>query len=378
MTEGVFMKRIISKNRLAFCLYVFFVLSSSVHAGKFVEVTGWGGGNPAQVVPAAADIGFTEIVTHHDDSSIFRNFISTGKKYGIDIMAWMYLGDIQAFKNAFPESVPPLQEMSGDEQQKLKSMQADKNLGKSGYQFGGEPVLDLEVLTTPLLCFHDKRVLAAFKKQADEMMSFDGVRGIAYDYFGYQNYHCCHCPKSMEKFLQYKKMYPGLEEKEAFKKFSIDSLVAFNNELSAYIRSRYPKAKIITHVYPVYMPDPLYGNRLDVDVCAQTCAWFFEPYWSTEKIKKYTRITFGHANKYFNHSKGAALLGFSNRPLTSIKSPEQLEKEILSILDGGGDRIQICSLNDAINNKEVSALFKRYFAKHTDLKNENNNQKVWK
>ena len=268
--------------------------------------------------------------------------------------------------------------MSGDEQQKLKSMQADKNLGKSGYQFGGEPVLDLEVLTTPLLCFHDKRVLAAFKKQADEMMSFDGVRGIAYDYFGYQNYHCCHCPKSMEKFLQYKKMYPGLEEKEAFKKFSIDSLVAFNNELSAYIRSRYPKAKIITHVYPVYMPDPLYGNRLDVDVCAQTCAWFFEPYWSTEKIKKYTRITFGHANKYFNHSKGAALLGFSNRPLTSIKSPEQLEKEILSILDGGGDRIQICSLNDAINNKEVSALFKRYFAKHTDLKNENNNQKVWK
>ncbi len=325
-------------------------------------LTGWGSGRAEDVVPPAAETGFAELVVHHEDTKNFANFIKLGKQHGIDIYAWMFLGDIAAWKKAYPDAVPPLQVMSPAENEALKRIQADKTFGKSQYQFGGEPVNKTEVHTTPLLCFHDPRVLEAFKQQIDEMLSVPGVKGVAFDYVGYRNYHCCLCPVSQAQLAAYREKHPELSREQALEHFSLDTLVDFNNRLAAYARTVKPGAQVITHIYPVYLPEPLYGNRLDLDVCAQTAAWFFAPFWSVEKIKSYSGIIAKEANRYHPRPRGAALIGYFNSPgKYPVKSRERLIAEIQAILDGGCSRVHVCSCNAVLKTPAAADVFRSFF-----------------
>jgi hypothetical protein len=325
-------------------------------------LTGWGGGKAADVVPQAAAVGFAELVLHHENTANFATAIELGTPHGIGIYGWMYLGDLPAWKKAFPETEPPLQVMSPAEQETLKRLAADQTPGKSGYQFGGEPANGADVLETPLLCFHDPRVLEALKQQVAEILSVPGVRGVAFDYFGYQNYRCCLCPESQRQLAAYQAQHPELAPEPALERFSLDTLVEFNNRLAAYAYSVRPEAKVITHIYPVYLPQPLYGNRLDLDACGQTAAWFFEPFWSLEKIKSYARVIAVEANRYHPRPRGAALIGYYNAPgVFPVKAPARLEAEIQAILDGGCTRVQVCSFNDVLKTPEAAAVFRRFF-----------------
>jgi hypothetical protein len=74
-------------------------------------LTGWGGGKAEDVVPKAAEIGFSKLVVHHQDAANFTKFIELGERHGIDIYAWLFLGDIPAWKKAFPDADSPLQVM---------------------------------------------------------------------------------------------------------------------------------------------------------------------------------------------------------------------------------------------------------------------------
>lgn len=327
-------------------------------------LTGWGGGKAEEVVPKAAEIGFTELVIHPEDSANFAKFIELGKPHGIDIYAWLTLGDIAAWKKAFSDADPPLQVMSAAEQEALKGIQADKTVGKSRFQFGGEPVNKVEVLEAPLLCFHAPRVIEAFKKKIDGILSIPGVKGIALDYIGYQNYRCCYCETSQSQLAAFGKQHPELSTEEARHQFSLETLVDFNNRLSAYVREVKPDARVITHVYPVYLPEPLYGNRLDLDVCGQTAAWFFEPFWSTEKITNYSRVISQKAKQYHDRPTGAALIGYFNRPdKFPVKSGQRLTAELQAILDGGCCRVHVCSLNDVLNTPEAAEVFRNFFGR---------------
>jgi hypothetical protein len=327
-------------------------------------LTGWGGGKAAEVVPKAAAVGFAELVVHHEDSANFAQFIELGKAHGIGIYGWMYLGDLPAWKKAFPDAEPPLQVMSPDEQAARERLAADKTPGKSGYQFGGEPVHGLEVLETPLLCFHDPRVSTALQRQVAEILGVPGVRGVAFDYFGYQNYRCCRCPESQKQLAAYQAQHAELPPEEALARFSLETLVDVNNRLAATAYTVRADAKVITHVYPVYLPEPLYGNRLDLDACGQTAAWFFEPFWSTQKITTYAQVIAAEANRFHPRPRGAALLGYYNSPANfPVKSPERLRLELQAILDGGCTRVQVCSFNDVLKTPEAAAVFRSFFGK---------------
>jgi len=321
-------------------------------------LTGWGSGKAEAVVTNAAEIGFSELIVHHEDSTNFTRFIELGQEHGIGIYGWLFLGDIPAWKKAYPDDPPPLQVMSVVENDALKRIQADKTPGKSQYQSGGEPINEVEVLETPLLCFHDPRVIGAFKKQIDEMLAFPGVKGVAFDYIGYQNYRCCLCPASQAQFAVFREHHPEISRELALQRFSLDTLVDFNNQLSEYARSVNPDCKVITHIYPVFLPEPLYGNRLDLDTCAQTAAWFFEPFWSLEKIKAYSGIIAKDANRYHPRPCGAALIGYFKYP---VKSRERLTAELQAILDGGCSRVHVCSFNDVLNSPEAAGVFRSFF-----------------
>ena len=72
----------------------------------------------------------------------------------------------------------------------------------------------------------------------------------------------------------------------------------------------------------MFLPEPLYGNRLDVDFCGQTAAWHFEPFWSYEKIRACTRVICSEEKEYFSRPEGMAIL--DGRSLLSIREDAEI------------------------------------------------------
>ena len=61
--------------------------------------------------------------------------------------------------------------------------------------------------------------------------------------------------------------------------------------------------------------EPVYGWRLDVDTCCETVAWFFEPYWSADKIADYTRRVVQRTGSPFPGARGVPFFGlYVGRP----------------------------------------------------------------
>jgi hypothetical protein len=168
----------------------------------------------------------------------------------------------------------------------------------------------------------------------------------------------------MAAFETWQRQHPAPASDQPLEQFSLETLVEFNNTLARYARALRPGAKVQCHVYPVFLPEPLYGNRLDVDYCGQTAAWYFEPLWSLQKTRDYARVIFGQEKKHFARAEGVALVGVYDRPeLFPVKGPERLAQELQAILDGGGDRVQVCSLNDVLKDEATREVFRRFFKK---------------
>jgi hypothetical protein len=128
-----------------------------------------------------------------------------------------------------------------------------------------------------------------------------------------------------------------------------------------YIKSLRPEFKIMAHLYPVFRPDPIYGNRLKVDYCGQTAAWYF--FWPPEKIRAYSKRIVGEQNRYFPSVRGVPFVGYyddGKHPEFPHKSAARVELELNAILDGGADSLMVCSVNDVLGNPEIAAVFKKY------------------
>jgi len=351
------------------CLAVCLLLSAASTNGAapatgrpFAQLTGWGGGKPEEIVPQAAAVGFDEIIVWNHDPQHLARLIALGRAHDIGIYGAIHLSDVADWKRRRPGVLPPLQQMSAVENAAWQRIRGDKSQGKSGYQYGGEPVHGIEVLETPLLCFHHPEVRLFFEEQLRDLLGLAGLRGIALDYFGYQNYRGCRCPASLQALAAWRRIHPDLTQRQALERFSLETLVEFVNTLARSARAARADAKVACHVYPVFLPEPLYGNRLDVDYCGQTAAWYFEPFWSYAKIRSYTQVICGEEKKYLARPKGVAMVGFYARPgLYPVKSPERLTGELQAILAGQGDRVQVCSLNDVLNDPAARAVFQRFF-----------------
>jgi hypothetical protein len=133
--------------------------------------------------------------------------------------------------------------------------------------------------------------------------------------------------------------------------------------LAAYVRQIRPKAKLATHVYPVFLPEPLYGNRLDVDYCCQTVAWFFQPYWTEQKVREYTRTVVGEQSRHHPRARGIPFVGvYVGRPYAD-KSPERLAEELRLIWEAGGtSSLSVCSFDEFVEHPEMCQVVKQAFS----------------
>jgi len=329
---------------------------------RFTQLMGWGGGDPATIVPAAAEAGFTDLIVWNQDPAYLTQLVQQAQPRGMGVYVSLYLGDVKDWKRRYPDTSPPMQEVNAEEQEAIARINADLKAKTSDYQYGGEPVSDkLEVFTNELLCFHDPRVPEFFRAQIRDILAVPGITGIAFDFFGYRNYRCCRCAKSMALLAEYQKAHPDLTEAEALQRFSLETLVDVQNDLADYARQVRPGTLVTGHVYPVYLPEPLYGNRLNWDTCGQTAAWFFEPFWSEEKVRSYGRVIAGDAKRYWPNAEGGALIGVYVRPgQYPVKGPERIERELRAILDGGVRCLQVCSLNDVLNDPGTRQVFRKF------------------
>ena len=317
---------------------------------------------PEKIIACAREAGFNALMTGAAPEEL-EPFARLARKAGIDTYATI------AATATSPELA---QVMSPEEEEVLRNLAADKEPRKRAYQWGGEPAAvregkpeTTEVLRSRVLCFHRPEACELLRKRIrDTLESCPSVAGVAFDFFGYQNYRSCECPVSQGQFEAWRRSHPNLSPDKAKVQFSQETLVAFSNDISAYVRSLRPNIKLATHVYPVFLPDPLYGNRLDVDYCCQTVAWFFEPYWPEEKVARYTRIVVGDGAKHQPKARGIPFIGLYVRKPFADKPVEQFAAELNYVFAAASDTsLSVCAFNALVDYPQYRDAFLRAAAR---------------
>lgn len=332
----------------------------------------WRGGwasmtKPEETIACAREIGFNALI-FHGPLERMQQWSAMTKAAGIESYYWF--SPIVPEKDA--ELTPLAQVMSAEDEAALEKLRTVMDAKKGGYQFGGEPLparrdpasSDHDVLQARLLCFHRPETIAWCRKQISAMLTAcPDLTGVGLDYFGYQNYRCCLCPRSLELFDKYRSQHPDLPREKALEEFSRDTLVETINELSRYARGVRPGIKVTIHVYPTFLPEPVYGRRLDVDTCCETVAWFFEPYWSADKIADYTLRVTHRTGSPFPGTRGVPFFGlYVGRP-DADKSPQRLAEELAIIRRHAGlSALSVCSFNEFVKHEPMRRVMKEALA----------------
>lgn len=327
-------------------------------------LAGWGidEKDPDAFMAQAEEVGFDELITWSTDPAFLARAVEAGAKHGIAVFSCIAPmgGPAGLWRKRYPDRPVPWQVMTPEQEAALRFISAGRNQYLIPYQFGCEPVLTHEVLTTRILCFSDQDARELFRPLIDQIVSVPGLAGLAFDGFGYQNYLRCHCDRCNGLLAEYAEKHPELAAQEAEVGFFRDLLVGYVNGLADYARSQRPDIQTCVHIWPVFAPEPLYGNRLDVDLCGQTAAWY--TLWPEGKIAAYSRIISGEARKYHPRQEGVGMIGYYDRPGEfPVKSAEVVDMEIRAMVENGCRSIQVCGAGDVIENAEVAAVFRKHF-----------------
>jgi hypothetical protein len=327
-------------------------------------LTGWGtdSKNLEKFIADAEEVGFDVLISGSNDPVFLKKTVEVAKKHNIKIFSCITpmggLGNL--WKKNYPERPIPWQVMTEDEETALKFIAAGKNRYIIPYQFGGEPKMTNEVWLSKIICFNDLDARELYKPIIDDIVSISGIEGLAFDGFGYQNYRRCHCENCQKLLIEYGRKHPEMSKTEREIAFFRDTLVDYINYLADYARSKKKDIKTTIHVWPVFTSDPLYGNRLNIDFCGQTAAWY--TLWPEEKIIKYSKIISENAKKYHQRQEGVGMIGYYDKPgQFPIKDASRVDMELRTMIGNGCRRIQVCGSKDVIENKEISAVFKKYF-----------------
>lgn len=203
---------------------------------------------------------------------------------------------------------------------------------------------------------HEKRISL-------EIVTRYPVNGLAIDYLGYQNYRDCHCEYSNRRRAEFENR---LNAREGFYKpwgetmvadeFSEASLVRWTEELVAAVKAVRPGLKTAIHLYPDFDPNPLYGHRLPVDYLGQTVAWFYQPYWSPEKVYYQTRLHQSLSGRYQRKNRFVPFVGVARGKL--LKSPEQVRQELRIAGNFGNGAVMFAFSDVLLENPALAAAVK--------------------
>lgn len=239
-------------------------------------------------------------------------------------------------------------------------LQRERFFRERGYHHGGEPEANRrEVLIWKRPCLNDPDNLAEAKDRLKKLCQAEDIDGIAFDFVGYNDFHGCHCELCESLCRAYLKEHGLDDTPDNRNRYFLNVLVNYNNMMTAYVRQLRPDLRIASHLYPVFLPEPLYGKYLNFDLCGETAAWYY--IWPDEKIAAYTRKIV--ANKH-----GMPFIGWYDTDKPEYmsfdhKSPERLAHEMQIILDNGGRSLMLCSPDDLFPKEEYRAVLRKYMRK---------------
>ena len=329
-----------------------------VAADRFKTVFSWGCVTDEETARAYAEIGVTDVFYKGADG------LAAARKYGL-----------RAYCGFGPRGNGP-QVLTPEQQRRFDHLAAADLRGRTPAgpeldrivnerraaakcQYGGEPVTDGDLCPEPIPCFlGDTNCAASFAALAKTLAENPGADGIALDYIGYTNLRSCECDGCKARLAAWLKER-WLEENEANRdRFFREGLVGYVNALVAEAKRIRPGIRVAIHLYPVFLPDPLYGRDLTADCVQETAAWYFP--WPEEKIADYTRKIV--SAERLPGSVGVPFVGLNATPgmPLEVKSPERLEAELGLILANGGDRLAVCGGDDMLKPG-----YREVFAKYT-------------
>lgn len=232
----------------------------------------------------------------------------------------------------------------------------DRSVDNPGYpfQFGGEPVPgNREVLHLNLACPRDPGIVEYSVAEATRARQL-GYDGICWDFVGYRNYRSCECETCTESLNRLRAKTNMTSEA-----FYLSALTGLYSSLYVETKRRNPDLLIATHVYPVYLPNILYGKKLMVDYFGETVAWFFKPHWSFRKIRTYTRKTLGTASEFLP-SEAMPMIGFygDGEFAGDRKNPSRLELELRILRNQGTRHLMMCELGHLLRDTAAMRVVK--------------------
>lgn len=229
------------------------------------------------------------------------------------------------------------------------------------YSFGGEPMTDRkEVLWDgPYPCFIGEKSREAACRELDRRISAKpGIDGVAFDFVGYQNYYGCQHPDCLKLCAEYLKKNNLKDTKENRAKFYLHELAEYYRVCAEHIKKINPKFKVMAHLYPVFEPFPLYGNRLRIDIAGETCAWYRR--WDLKKVEEHAKYVRANQHKYYKTTECVPFLAYTAKDFADVLTPEDVEKEMQAILRSGTDALMVHELSSVLKNPEVLKVFQKY------------------
>ena len=214
------------------------------------------------------------------------------------------------------------------------------------FQYGGEPALgNKEILHMNLACPRDPGVVAYGVAEAIKYQQL-GYDGICWDFIGYRNYRSCECAVCKESLA-------GLQTRGTVSSedFYLSSLTDLYSRLCNETKKSAPGLLITAHIYPVYLPEIHYGNKVSVDYCGETVAWFFQPHWTFEKIRRYSRKAL-ELSGGSGQTEAMPMIGFYSDGEfgRDRKSPERLERELQILQTEGAKHLMMCELGHLLRS----------------------------
>ncbi len=226
-----------------------------------------------------------------------------------------------------------------------------------GYQYGGEPLDDVEVFQGELPCWNQPAV----REQARERTAAYArlpIDGLALDGIGYINYLRCHCPVCEEQLASFRAKHPRMSPRRSEELFAEETLVEFINEMAATAREANPKIELTIHIWPWYRPNPYYGHRLDLDTAGETVAWFFRPHWPLDKVQRRADWLVAHQQDDYPDHLAAPFIGFDARSTLHARSPKRVREELNLVIASGASAIQVADLGYIMDRPTVAEIFR--------------------
>jgi len=300
-----------------------------------------GGRSEAESVRAAKSLGFNAIQCRN------KIMVEECHKQGIKAVGIAWFGS--------GAPLPCRQQVLPSEAGWLQARKTNECLIKLDQQ-GGESIVGGEIYDCDSLwCPDNPATLEAGRKKIDQALEM-GVDMIALDGVGYINYYACFCPISKAQQDLFIKAHPKLPCPKALYDYSESSLVSFCSSLIQYAKTKKPEVKITVHIYPDFVSNPLYGNKIPFDYCGQTVAWFFQPHWGYDKIRLYANDVVKNGSAYWAASEGSPFIFFYATAPNEIhrKSPERIREEIRIAKQAGATSLHVAELGSILAVPDVA------------------------